>query len=154
MATSSTLSLGRFGLRCSSSRMHRTTRSSARVWAYMPFSPALPNGVRTPSTKTTSESARGTVPPDVVLQRSGRDYCRVTSGPTGPRVTILTTMRPRQEPGGPHPKQSKEQSVRPPCQPTVSESRTDCSFDWGGGGWVSGRWVLAAGERDEGRGDG
>ena len=36
------------------------TRSSARVWAYMPFSPALPNGVRTPSTKTTSWSARGT----------------------------------------------------------------------------------------------
>src|SRR6478752_2710217 len=107
MATSSTLSLGRLGLRCSSSRMHRMTRSSARVWAYMPLSPALPNGVRTPSTKTTSLSARGTVPPSgsrvdgpARTPASGRDsarppryYFSVTSRPTGLRVTILTTAR-------------------------------------------------------------
>jgi hypothetical protein len=44
------------GLRRSSSRMQRMTRSSARVSAYCPVGlPALPNGVRTPSTKTTSD---------------------------------------------------------------------------------------------------
>ncbi|GAA4313966.1 hypothetical protein GCM10023162_20160 [Klenkia terrae] len=58
MATSSTRSGGSPGLRRMSSRMQRTTRSSARVWAYMPFGPALPNGVRTPSTKTTSRRER------------------------------------------------------------------------------------------------
>src|SRR4051812_46589505 len=58
MATSSTRSGGSCGLRRSSSRMQRMTRSSARVLAYMP--PALPNGVRTPSTKTTSRTSRGT----------------------------------------------------------------------------------------------
>ena len=58
MATSSTRSGGSSGLRRSSSRMQRTTRSSARVSAYMPFGPALPNGVRTPSTKTTSRNER------------------------------------------------------------------------------------------------
>ena len=57
MATSSTRSGGSDGLRRSSSRMHLMTRSSARVSAYWPF--ALPNGVRTPSTKTTSRSWRG-----------------------------------------------------------------------------------------------
>ena len=41
--------------------MHLTTRSSALVWAYMPFGPAFPNGVRMPSTKTTSWSWRGTM---------------------------------------------------------------------------------------------
>ena len=60
MATSPTRSGGRSGLRRSSSRMTRTTRSSARVWAYRPLGPALPNGVRTPSTKTTSRAVRGT----------------------------------------------------------------------------------------------
>src|SRR3954471_18044046 len=60
-ATSSTRSGGRPGLRRISSRMHLTTRSSARVSAYWPF--ALPNGVRTPSTKTTSRSCRGTRAP-------------------------------------------------------------------------------------------
>ena len=40
-----------------SSRMHLMTRSSARVSAYWPL--ALPNGVRTPSTKTTSRSWTG-----------------------------------------------------------------------------------------------
>ena len=39
----------------------RITRSSARVSAYMPLGPALPNGVRTPSTKTTSRAVRGTI---------------------------------------------------------------------------------------------
>src|SRR4051812_5213885 len=58
MATSSTRSGGSCGLRRISSRMQRITRSSARVSAYMP--PALPNGVRTPSTKTTSRTSRGT----------------------------------------------------------------------------------------------
>ena len=59
-ATSSIRSGGSCGLRRSSSRMHRTTRSSARVWAYMPVGPALPNGVRTPSTKTTSREPAAT----------------------------------------------------------------------------------------------
>src|SRR5690349_2797881 len=54
MATSSTRSGGRLGLRRTSSRMTRTTRSSARVSAYSPFGPDLPKGVRTPSTNTTS----------------------------------------------------------------------------------------------------
>ncbi len=58
IATSSTRSGGNCGLRRISSRMQRITRSSARVSAYMP--PALPNGVRTPSTKTTSRTCRGT----------------------------------------------------------------------------------------------
>ena len=61
MATSSTRSGGSDGLRRTSSRMHRMTMSSARVSAYMPLGPALPNGVRTPSTKTTSRTARGGV---------------------------------------------------------------------------------------------
>ena len=59
MATSSIRSGGSDGLRRTSSRMQRITRSSARVSAYMPLGPALPNGVRTPSTKTTSRTARG-----------------------------------------------------------------------------------------------
>ena len=46
---SSTRSGGSCGLRRINSRIQRITRSSARVSAYMP--PALPNGVRTPSTK-------------------------------------------------------------------------------------------------------
>src|SRR5690606_15433068 len=54
MATSSTRSGGRPGLRRMSSRMTRTTMSSARVSAYSPFGPDLPKGVRTPSTNTTS----------------------------------------------------------------------------------------------------
>src|SRR5689334_10546196 len=58
IATSSTRSGGSWGFRLTSSRMQRITRSSARVSAYMP--PALPNGVRTPSTKTTSRLTRGT----------------------------------------------------------------------------------------------
>src|SRR3954454_15684207 len=58
MATSSTRSGGSCGLRRINSRMQRITRSSARVSAYMPA--ALPNGVRTPSTKTTSRTSRGT----------------------------------------------------------------------------------------------
>jgi hypothetical protein len=53
-ATSSTRSGGSCGLRRMSSRMQRITRSSARVPAYIP--PAFPNGVRTPSTKTTSRT--------------------------------------------------------------------------------------------------
>jgi hypothetical protein len=44
MATSPIWSGGRPGLRRSSSRMTRTTRSSARVSAYRPVGPALPNG--------------------------------------------------------------------------------------------------------------
>ena len=63
MATSSIRSAGSDGLRRHSSRITRTTRSSARVSAYRPFGPALPNGVRTPSTKTTSRAVRGTVGP-------------------------------------------------------------------------------------------
>src|SRR5262245_56872797 len=56
IATSSTRAGGRFGLRDINSRMHRMTRSSARVFAYM--LPALPNGTRTPSTNTTSRTER------------------------------------------------------------------------------------------------
>ena len=62
-ATSSTRSGGSDGLRRISSRMHLMTRSSARVSAYWPL--ALPNGVRTPSTKTTSRSCRGTRSPRI-----------------------------------------------------------------------------------------
>ena len=65
-ATSSMRSGGRPGLRSSRPRMQRTTMSSARVWAYMPLSPALPKGVRTPSTKTTSLTVVGTGPPGSV----------------------------------------------------------------------------------------
>jgi hypothetical protein len=54
IATSSTRSFGSCGFRSSSSTIVFTTRSSARVPQYMPFSPARPNGVRTPSTNTTS----------------------------------------------------------------------------------------------------
>jgi len=45
------------GWRRNNSRMQLTTRSSALVSAYI--EPALPKGVRTPSTKTTSRSSRG-----------------------------------------------------------------------------------------------
>ena len=69
IATSSTRSGGSCGLRRRSSRMQRMTRSSARVPAYMP--PALPKGVRTPSTKTTSRDVRDITgllgEPDVML---------------------------------------------------------------------------------------
>ena len=51
--------------------MALTTRSSARVLQYWPFSPARPNGVRTPSTKTTSRTVRGTVPPWASMVRIG-----------------------------------------------------------------------------------
>src|SRR5579875_268301 len=54
IATSSTRSFGSCGLRSSSPTIAFTTRSSALVPQYMPFSPARPNGVRTPSTNTTS----------------------------------------------------------------------------------------------------
>src|SRR4029079_10619640 len=63
MATSSTRAGGSSGCRRSSSRMQLMTRSSARVWAETPLAPALPNGVRTPSTNTPSRSVRGTGPP-------------------------------------------------------------------------------------------
>ncbi|EOM75845.1 hypothetical protein Rrhod_2751 [Rhodococcus rhodnii LMG 5362] len=53
IATSSIAAGSSCGLRRSSSRIVLTTRSSARVPAYMPFGPALPNGVRMPSTNTT-----------------------------------------------------------------------------------------------------
>ena len=63
IATSSKRSFGICGLRSISPIIALTTRSSARVPQYMPFSPARPNGVRTPSTKTTS------VPRPLCLQR-------------------------------------------------------------------------------------
>ena len=62
-ATSSMRSAGRSGWRRISSRMHLMTRSSARVSAYWPL--ALPNGVRTPSTKTTSRWGRDTGAPEI-----------------------------------------------------------------------------------------
>ena len=60
------------------------TRSSARVWAYMPFSPALPNGVRTPSTNTTSRRVRGT---GGLLAWWAADGC--TGMPVGCRPMLL-----------------------------------------------------------------
>ena len=48
------------GLRRSSSRTAFTAMSSARVRQNCPFGPALPNGVRTPSTKKTSRASRMT----------------------------------------------------------------------------------------------
>src|ERR1035437_6549406 len=62
--------------------MQLTTRSSARVWAYMPLSPALPNGVRTPSRKTTSRRVRDTGGPS--QRRTVTDW----------RVTVKTVMVP------------------------------------------------------------
>src|SRR5215210_4544055 len=53
------------GLRRSSSRTTFTAMSSARVFQKMPFGPARPNAVRTPSTNTTS---RRSTPP---ILRSG-----------------------------------------------------------------------------------
>src|SRR5690348_7283526 len=57
-ATSPIRSGGISGFRRSSSRTAFTPRSSARVRQYCPFGPALPNGVRTPSTKKTSRASR------------------------------------------------------------------------------------------------
>ena len=86
MATSSMRSGGSEGLRRSRSRMTLTTRSSARVLEY--WLPALPNGVRTPSTNTTSRNelltATGTsnektqpgyFPPNVERERCHRVTC-------------------------------------------------------------------------------
>src|SRR5436190_11205150 len=50
------------GLRRSNSRTTFTAMSSARVRQNMPLGPARPNGVRTPSTKTTSRSVRAIGP--------------------------------------------------------------------------------------------
>ncbi len=58
IATSSIRSGGSPGCRRSSSRITATTMSSERVCAYIPCGPALPNGVRAPSTKTTSRIER------------------------------------------------------------------------------------------------
>ena len=55
--TSPMRSGGRPGFRRSSSRTTLTAMSSARVRQKMPFEPARPNTVRTPSTKTTSRSS-------------------------------------------------------------------------------------------------
>ena len=55
-ATSS-MRLGKARVRRANSRKTLTTRSSARVSAKMPFLPALPNGVRTPSANTTGADA-------------------------------------------------------------------------------------------------
>src|SRR2546425_6546425 len=56
--TSPIRSAGICGLRRSSSRTTLTAMSSARVFQNIPFGPARPNAVRTPSTKTTSRSSR------------------------------------------------------------------------------------------------
>ena len=61
-ATSSMRSAGTPGLRSMSPMVALTARSSARVFQYMPFSPARPKGVRIPSTKKTSEIS-ATLPP-------------------------------------------------------------------------------------------
>src|SRR5690606_1232928 len=53
---------GTCGLRSISPMVALTARSSARVFQYMPFSPARPNGVRTPSTKKMSDIS-ATLPP-------------------------------------------------------------------------------------------
>ena len=51
MATSSIRLAGTPGLRSMSPIVAFTARSSARVFQYMPFSPARPKGVRMPSMK-------------------------------------------------------------------------------------------------------
>src|SRR6188768_2239462 len=53
--------------------MTLTTMSSARVCAYWPLSPALPNGVRAPSTNTTSRNVRLAAGGGVVGVDSGDD---------------------------------------------------------------------------------
>ncbi len=58
--TSPIRSGGISGLRRRSSRTALTAMSSARVRQNWPFGPALPNGVRTPSTKKTSRISRMT----------------------------------------------------------------------------------------------
>src|SRR5919197_1825026 len=58
--TSPIRSGGICGLRRRSSRTTLTAMSSARVFQNIPFGPARPNGVRTPSTNTTSRRLRGT----------------------------------------------------------------------------------------------
>ena len=58
--TSPIRSGGICGFRRMSSRTALTAMSSARVRQNCPFGPALPNGVRTPSTKKTSRSSRMT----------------------------------------------------------------------------------------------
>src|SRR5215211_7241856 len=49
----------------------------------MPFGPALPNGVRTPSTKTTSRAVRGTGPPPGAGYLRPECYSPVTISGTG-----------------------------------------------------------------------
>src|SRR5215211_6852956 len=49
----------------------------------MPFGPALPNGVRTPSTKTTSRAVRGTGPPPGAGYLRPECYSSVTISGTG-----------------------------------------------------------------------
>ncbi|MDQ1117201.1 hypothetical protein QE406_003210 [Microbacterium testaceum] len=61
-ATSSMRSFGTSPLRSINPMIALTTRSSARVFQYMPFSPARPKGVRIPSTKKTSVIS-ATLPP-------------------------------------------------------------------------------------------
>ena len=67
IATSSIRSFGTAPLRSINPMIALTTRSSARVFQYMPFSPARPNGVRTPSTKKTSDIS-ATLPPYIGMQ--------------------------------------------------------------------------------------
>src|SRR5687767_11512556 len=54
----------------------------------MPFGPALPKGVRTPSTKTTSRSERDMGPPREFwagpMGAAPSSYPSVTGGPSGP----------------------------------------------------------------------
>jgi len=78
MATSPIRSGGSAGLRRSSSRITLTTMSSALVSAYRPAGPAFPNGVRTPSVKTTSRAMRGTWPPLVRRSMTPLYYLSVT----------------------------------------------------------------------------
>jgi hypothetical protein len=88
MATSSMRSGGSEGLRRRTSRSSRTTMSSARVCAYIPFSPALPNGVRTPSTNTTSR-------PESTPTSSSMDHLCGTRSTRYPRYRVLANGRVR-----------------------------------------------------------
>src|SRR3954469_328424 len=102
IATSSTRSGGSSGWRRRSSRMQLTTMSSARVRAYMPFAPALPNGVRTPSTKTTSRREPGTgvlLAVERAVERWADRRARASSLPASPECYSTVTCDGETRPG-------------------------------------------------------
>src|SRR3954471_12265461 len=63
----------------------------------MPFGPALPNGVRTPSTKTTSLTVRGTM---ALLQGAGWHCCDTLSARSAPCYLWVTKLPSPARPSG------------------------------------------------------